>query len=182
MCDRLALYRHFFVLIKGWWKDARFGRVSYAIGVVLGAILIYQSILTSWAIVIIKVADSSEPALSEIVNQYSDNAENVMTKEESDRIIKDFALKNPFVAHYIDSGEFEGYTAKQLPYAIVLELKSHMEWFIVRRILWSLSLAILSAVLVIKTMSRQFVSRDRVERNRQRVSRRERARVSYRRK
>ena len=32
-----------FVLIIGWWKNARFVFSSYVIGLVLGKILIYQS-------------------------------------------------------------------------------------------------------------------------------------------
>ena len=172
----------FFVLIKGWWKNARFVFASYVIGLVLGIILIYQSILVCGSVAIIKVANYSEPTLVELVNQYSDNTERVMSPEESDKIIKDFALKNPLVAHYIDGGEFEGYTAKELPHAIVSKLKSYMGWFIFRRILWSLGLTILSAVLVIKTMSRQFVTHDRIDRSRQRATRTERTRINRRRR
>lgn len=172
----------FFVMIKGWWKDARFGCSSYLIGIVLGFILIFQCILICGSVAIIKVANSNEPVLTEIVSQYSDNAEKVLTPEESDKIIKDFALKNPLVAHYIEGSDFEGCTAKELPHAIIAELKSYMGWYIFRRILWSLGLTILSAVLVIKTMSRQFVSHDRVGRTRERAPRSDRARVSRRRR
>ena len=31
----------FFVMIKGWWKNASFGFSSYIIGAILGVILIY---------------------------------------------------------------------------------------------------------------------------------------------
>lgn len=55
----------FFVLIKGWWKDARFVFASYVIGLVLGIILIYQSILVCGSVAIIKVANYSEPTLVE---------------------------------------------------------------------------------------------------------------------
>lgn len=174
----------FFVMIKGWWKDARFGCSSYLIGMVLGIILIYQCILICGSVAIIKVSNYSEPALTEIVNQYSDNAEKVLTPEESDKIIKDFALRNPLVAHYIDGGEFEGYTARELPHAIIAELKSYMGWFIFRRVLWSLGLTILSAILVIKTISRQYqsCSHERRDRSRQAVSRSDRSRISTRRR
>ena len=168
--------------MNGWCKDSLFVFASFFISLVLGIILIYQSILVCGSVAIIKVANYSEPTLVEMVNQYSDNTERVMSPEESDRIIKDFALKNPLVAHYIDGGEFEGYTAKELPHAIISELKSYMGWFIFRRILWSLGLTILSAVLVIKTMSRQFVTHDRIDRNRQPATRTEQTLVHSRRR
>ena len=174
----------FFVMIKGWWKDARFGCSSYLIGFVLGILLIYRCILICGSVAIIKVSNHSEPVLTEIVNQYSDNAEKVLTPEESDKIIKDFALRNPLVAHYIDGGEFEGYTARELPHAIIDELKNYMGWFIFRRVLWSLGLTILSAFLVIKTISRKYESRshERTDRSRQSVSRSDRSRISTRRR
>lgn len=174
----------FFAMIKGWWKDARFGCSSYLIGLVLGILLIYQCILICGSVAIIKVSSHSEPVLTEIVNQYSDQSEKVLTPEESDQIIKDFALKNPLVAHYINGGEFEGYTARDLPHAIIAELKSYMGWFIFRRVLWSLGFTILSAILVIKTISRQYSSRshERINRSRESVSRSDRTRISTRRR
>ena len=72
----------FFVMIKGWWKNAQFGCSSYLIGLVLGIILIYQCILICGSVAIIKVSNYSEPTLTELVKQYSDNAEKVLTPEE----------------------------------------------------------------------------------------------------
>lgn len=167
----------FFVIIKGWWKDARFGSSSYIIGIILGFILIYQSIKICGAIVAIKGANLCEPVLTELATQYSDDAEKIMTPEESDRVFNNFVSVNPFIAHYINRSEFEGKTPRELPHAIVCEIKSNMGWFIFRRILWSLGLTVLSSVLVIKSMSRKYSSE---ERSRTRFSRTTRARVSRR--
>lgn len=172
----------FYVLIKGWWKNAHFGCVSYLIGAVLGIVLIYQSILICGSIAIIKAAGSCEPVLEEIVNQYSDNAEKVMTPEESDKIMKDLTVRNPLVAYYIDGADFEGYTARELPHAMVSQLKSYMGWFVFRRILWSLGLSVFAAVLVNKMMSKQFQPHSERERSRQRVTKSDRERVSRRRR
>lgn len=120
-----------------------------------------------------------EPVLTELATQYSDDAEKIMTPEESDRVFNNFVSVNPFIAHYINRSEFEGKTPRELPHAIVCEIKSNMGWFIFRRILWSLGLTVLSSVLVIKSMSRKYSSE---ERSRTRFSRTTRARVSRRRR
>ena len=173
----------FFALIKGWWKDAKFTLSSYLIGFGLGLVLLYQSCLMCYSFVILRVADDCEPVLTDIISQCSDQADAVMTPEQSDEIIKKFALQNPLVAHYIDVKKYEGCTARQLPHAIVQDIKSYRRWFIFRRILWSLGWSILAAVLVIKTMSRQYLSHDRYSRSeRPRVSRSDRTRVSRRRR
>ena len=169
----------FFALIKGWWKDARFGCSSYIIGFVLGIILIYQSILACGSIAIIKAAGRCEPVLAEIVAKYTDNAQMVMTKEQSDNVLKDFLAENTIMAPFIDSNDLDECTASELPHAIVAKVKSNMRWFIFRRVLWSLVLTIVAAACVIKTMSRQFATN---ERSRQRVARTERTRISRRRR
>lgn len=151
----------FFVIIKGWWKNASFGFSSYIIGAILGVILIYQSVLTCGAIAIFKGASYCEPVLTELVNKYSENAEKIISPEMSEKVFKTLALYNPYVVRYIDSGNFNDCPARELPHAVVSEIKSNMGWFIFRRILWSLGLTILSAFIVIKTMPMPYKSSGR---------------------
>lgn len=172
----------FFVLIKGWWKDASFGCLSYLIGFVLGIILIYQSVLACGSIAIINTADCCEPVLTEIVNKYTNDADMEVTSEQSDEVLKEFSAGNAIMASFIDDSHFVNYTASELPHAIIAKLKSNMRWFIFRRILWSLGLTIVAAVAVIKTMSRQFAQHERTGRTRQRIARTDRTRIVRRRR
>lgn len=169
----------FFVMIKGWWKNASFGLSSYIIGFILGVVLIYQSILTCGAIVLIKGANYCEPIMTELVNQYTDNAEKIMSPETSEQIFKNLVQYHPYVAHYLDGYDLEECSAREFPHVVVSEIKSNMRWFIFRRVLWSMGLTILSAVLVIKLMP---TPRKSSERSRRYVSRTDRTRVSRRRR
>lgn len=87
----------FFIMVKGWWKDAHFTFKSYMTGAALGIILIYQCTLLSGAVMIINMADDCEPVISSYVNQYANQSEQVLSKEETDKLISDFAKNNPWL-------------------------------------------------------------------------------------
>lgn len=72
----------FIIMIKGWWKDARFTFKSYLTGGILGVVLIYQCTLLCGAITIINMADDSEPIITSYVNQYTSQTEQVLSKEK----------------------------------------------------------------------------------------------------
>ena len=122
----------FFIMIKGWWKDARFTFKSYLTGGVLGLILVYQCILLCGAVIVMNMADDSEPVLTSYVNQYSTHSEQILSKEESDKLLSDFIRSNPLVAHHIDSSKLQDCPARELPSVIISQVKSSMRWFIFR--------------------------------------------------
>ena len=169
----------FFIIIKGWWKDARFTFKSYLTGCVLGLILVYQCILLCGAVIVINMADDSEPVLTSYVNQYSTHTEQILSKEESDKLLSDFIRSNPLVAHHIDSSKLQDCPARELPSVIISQVKSSMRWFIFRRVLWCLGFTLIAAILVIKSISRQQDGRrERNTRDRERIKRNTRTRIN----
>ena len=150
----------FVFLIKGWYKDATFSPISYIVGVVLFILLSYQCILIIGSLSILKVSDLYEQELVELVNQYFVPSDNVSLSDASaivDRVIE----KSPILQYDIGGGEFLGFTAAELPHAIVNELQSFMHWYIVRRLLWCLAFVVIGAFCVIKSMSKRHSSTQR---------------------
>ncbi len=174
----------FFLLIKGWYKDATFTPITYVIGIVLGFILIFHCTLICGSLAIIRMADTQKPLLTEIVDGFATSTDEYITVEESDEIIKELANENPLIAHYIGGGRFQGFTAAELPAVMIDTLKTYMRWYILRRVLWSLGFVILSAIIVIKTMERNYSSQRRTQKidrmDRTRPARTERRRVGRR--
>lgn len=169
----------FIIMIKGWWKDARFTFKSYLTGGILGVVLIYQCTLLCGAITIIKMADDSESIITSYANQYTSQTEQVLSKEETDKLISDLAKNNPLVANHIDTSELQDCTAKEIPSVIISQVKGNMGWFIFRRVLWSLGLTIAAAVLVIKSISpKQDRECERISRDRERVKRNRHVRIN----
>ena len=169
----------FIIMIKGWWKDARFTFRSYLTSVALGIVLIYQCTLLCGAIIIINMADDCEPVITSCVNQYTSQTEQVLSKEETDKLISDFAKNNPLVANHIDTSELQNCTAEEIPSVIISQVKGDMGWFIFRRFLWSLGFTIIAAIFVIKSISRQQDrKRERISKDRERVKRNHRVRIN----
>lgn len=146
----------FVFLIKGWYKDAEFSPVSYLVGGILFCLLTVQCILIVGSCKIIQTAGYYEIQLTRMVEQSLSPYEEV-SPLLTDDIIKQLIEEYPLLEHYISGGEFSGYTARELPHAISEELRSFMQWYIFRRILWCLAFVIVGAVCVIKTMSRRYV-------------------------
>lgn len=165
----------FVFLIKGWYKDATFSPVSYAIGTILFLLLSFQSILIVGSLKIISMTDEYEQRISSIVEEaYSPSV--MLSGPETSNVIGNIIEEFPILNYYIDGGEFSGYTAKELPHVIADELRSFMRWYIFRRILWCLGFVIVGAICVIKTLSKSYhgIKRQRIQCDRRRVSRRTR--------
>ena len=168
-------------LIKGWYKDATFSPISYIIGAILFMFLSIQCVLIVGSLKIISTTDYYETEISRIVDNKYDATDEV-TKGQADDIIQVIIDRFPILHYYISGGQFSGFTAKELPHAMVDELRSFMRWYIFRRILWCLGFVIIGAVCVIKSLSRNYnplrrserQQRQRVQAERRRVSRRPR--------
>lgn len=169
----------FFLTIKGWWKDVHYTFTSYLTGCVLGLILIYQCILLCGAVVVINMANDCEPIITSYVNKYVSDTEKVLPKDETDALLRNLVSENPLVAHYVDTSEFKDCRARELPSAIVSQVKEDMRWFIVRRILWCVGFSIIATILVIKNISsQQDRMHENISRDRKRVRLNERSRIN----
>lgn len=142
----------FFLLIKGWYKDAHFTIVTYVVGAVLGCLLMIQCVLICGSISILRLAHSYEPILTGIVEQIESIPDAYISGEDSNAIVEELVAQTPLLGHYIGNGEFIGYKVSELPAAMVDELESYMGWYIFRRVLWCLGFVSVGAFIVIKTM------------------------------
>ncbi len=142
----------FFVLIRGWHKNATFTPISYLIGLVLFILLSFQCTLTMGAIKIVNISDFYASEIQQLMQHYFyDNQE--VTQQQSQLIIEGLVDAYPVLGHFFQSGEFMGYTAAELPEVMQAEICSFLKWFIFRRLLWCLAFVIVGAAGVIWTMN-----------------------------
>ena len=149
----IACMALFVFLIKGWYKDATFSLVSYVVGALLFLLLSFQCVLVVGSLKIISMTNEYEQEISSIVDRLYSPSDEVSISQASD-VIDTIINEFPILHYYIGGGEFSGFTAKELPHAIALELRSFMRWYIIRRIFWCLVFVMIGAVCVIKSMSR----------------------------
>lgn len=168
----------FFLLIKGWYKHAEASPATYLVGCILFILLSFQCTLIAGAVKIINTTDYYKEQIERIVEQstpitVTDKGKDILvnlmstflgsnplgssedrevSKAESEKITERLVEEYPILGNYFQSGEFTGYTVKELPQAMADTMVSYMKTFILYRLLWCLGFVIVGAVLVIKTM------------------------------
>ena len=90
--------------------------------------------------------------MNEVIESIYPNGNTYVDVEVSTAIVEKWVSESPLLAHYVSSGYFEGYRAGELSDVMVDTLHEYMNWFILRRVLWSLGFVIVAAVVVIQTM------------------------------
>lgn len=142
----------FFILIKGWYKNALFTPVSYLCGAVLGVLLIFQCILICGSLSILGMVEDFEEYMNQLVMPALAMGDRMATVEEGNDLTHQVIDEFPLLGHFVAGGTFQGFTIAQLPSAIADECRSYFHWYIFRRIMWSLAFVIVAAFIVIKTM------------------------------
>lgn len=140
-----------YVLIRLWWRNATFSVPSILVGVILFFFLSFQSILLCGAITIKSYSDDVEIYIDEIVRNVPRSEH--FSIEDSQYILDCISEEWPLVGYYVNLADFHGHTSDTIAEAMVDELRSYMNWFIFRRICWSLLFVIVAAIIVIKTIS-----------------------------
>lgn len=176
-----------FLLIKGWWRDSTFTPVSFCVGAVLFVLLAFQSVLICGAVTIKSYSDDAEAAINAMVAGIPQDMP--LTTADSQKILDHLSREWPLVGYYVGEADFRNHTPATIARSMIDELRSCMNYFILRRVGWSLFFIVLGAVAVIKTISYGYASRRMrsarsgmsVSTGRDRAPRRDRTRVRRRR-
>ena len=173
----------FFLLIKGWYKDRTFNVMSIIVGVVLFFLLCFQNILLCGTIHIKRMSDMLEERMTEYVQPFVKAGDDYMNRNDVDDLLfKGLANDYPIISCYVGRSDFRGYKASDIPKITIETLNEYCNWYILRRVAWSLFFVIVGAIMVImsmgktytkKALSRQYSqSSDRRERISSRIHRR----------
>lgn len=173
-----------FVFVKLWWKVDTFTPMSFICGFILFFFLAFQSVLFCGAVTIKSYCDDIEIAINQIVDKIPLN--NRFSQEDSQIILNQISETWPLVGYYVNMADFEGHTSATIAKAMADELRSVMNWFILRRIGWSLLFVFIGAVAIIKSISERYQSGRSLSTRRtyggRSVSRPNKQRVNYRRR
>ena len=173
-----------FVFVKLWWKVDTFTPMSFICGFILFFFLAFQSVLFCGAVTIKSYCDDIEIAINQIVDKIPLN--NRFSQEDSQLILNQISETWPVVGYYVNMADFEGHTPATIAKAMADELRSVMNWFILRRIGWSLLFVFIGAVAIIKSISGRYQSGRSLSTRRtyggRSVSRPNKQRVNYRRR
>ncbi len=143
-----------FVLIRSWWRDSTFTPMSFLVAGILFFFLSFQAILLCSAVTIKSYCSDIEEAVNEMVAGLPNYAE--VPQDKTDLILDEVIERWPLIGYYIGSYESWGYTPMNYTKAMSDEVHHFMNMYILRRLAWALGFIIVGAILVIKTISRQY--------------------------
>lgn len=139
-----------FFLIKAWRKNYQFTLISFIVGVILFFFLSFQSILLCGALSIKSYSDEFESTINSLVSQLPSTTQ--FTQDDSQQVLDYLTSDRPLVGYFVNWADFSGHTPQTLATAMVDELNSTMNYYILRRVLWSLFFVVTSVILILKTM------------------------------
>ena len=148
----VASFVLFVLLIKGWYRNATFSPVSWIVAVLLFLALSIQCSALVGSLMLLQTINVFEEYSRDVIDSYLAPHEEP-TSEEFNKIFDSILEEYPLIKYYVDSAEFHGYTASELPKAMAEELHSFLSWYIVRRLLWCLGFVVVAAIVVIRFMN-----------------------------
>ena len=140
-----------FVLIRLWWRNCTFTPMSFVVGGILFFFLAFQAVLLCGAITIKSYSDDVENAINVMVDGLPEDV--LFSTEDSQTILDNIGEEWPLVGYYVNMADFQGHTPATIAGAMVDELCSYMNWFILRRVGWCLLFVLVGAIIVIKTIT-----------------------------
>jgi hypothetical protein len=125
------------------------------------------------AIAIKSMTDEINMTIKKSIPEYWNNEHKEITPGEAQELFDNAVSQYPLLGEYLNYADFKGYDTTEIADAITDKLNSYMNWYILRRIGWSLLFIIASAVLVIKTKSTADITNSRMNKFSSRVKRKD---------
>lgn len=148
----------FFLLIKGWWKDAVMSLSTYIVGGVLGILLMFQCTLICGSLAIMHKANEFEALATEAVQQMVTRGEatlnEIVNHAETQEVMDEIVRNHPILGSYCEGADFTGHELVELPKAMTAELNNYLKKYIVRRLLWALAFVVVAAVVANYTITK----------------------------
>lgn len=139
-----------FFLVRGFYPNYIFNFKSLFIGTILFIALSFQSILFVGALTIKKMSMEIGNYINDYVTAYYPTNSQICTEDSQilfDQLLKDY----PLIRQYVDKGTFTGFNPSNIAEAVVTTINNHFNWFMIRRIMWSLLFVCVSVIISILT-------------------------------
>lgn len=147
----------FFIIAAMQGGNKRFSPLTYVLGVALAAFLSFQFTFLIGAIMF--KSDCSD--ISAIINDFVPNSELANGASDIRSNLRQLAKEEPFIKNFIDVDEIdESLPDGAIGDAILSKVHSYLNWYIVRRILWSLL-----AIGIVGTLMYISMERNRLHRS-----------------
>ena len=141
-----------FFLVRSWCRAGNFTPVSFITGIILFLLLSFQATLLCGAVTVKAYRGDVETAINGMVAGLPADTE--FNQQDSQQILDAISARWPLVSYYVDLADFRGHTPGTIGKAMSDELNRYMDWFILRRVCWSLFFVLAGTFTIVKTMGK----------------------------
>jgi len=142
-----------FFLIQGCYPKYTFRLPSYIVGFILFFFLGYQITCMVGAMAIKGSTDEINFSIKSKLPDYWTGTHREITPGESQELMNYVTKEYPLVGLYLGNADFQGYDATQIANAMTDKIDEYMNWYILRRVGWSILFIVIGVFIVIKTMT-----------------------------
>lgn len=133
--------------VSSWHSDKTLTPLSFVIVGLLGFFLIYQSVLLLGAIKMKSYCTDIEETVCSVIPDGTR-----LSEGDGARISGYIGEQWPMLGRYVESIGVSGGTPAEMAHSVADELRSRMNRFIVRRVMWSLPAILVGLFGIVKTM------------------------------
>ena len=142
-----------FFVIKLLTERGSFSLAGYAVGAALFLFLGYHVIPACGAVALRWKCDEIEQWLSQnVLNRMQFDNISEITPEESREVVDALVENVPLVSNYVSELQLAGMSASAVTSTVAGEIRSTLDTFVWKSVLWSLAGILVAAVLIYKTM------------------------------
>lgn len=146
----------FFIIAAIQGGNKRFSPLTYVLGAALAAFLSFQFTFLIGAIMF--KSDCSD--ISSIINDFIPNSELINSAGDIRSDLRQLAKEEPFIKNFIDVDAIdENLPDGAIGDAILSKVHTYLNWYIVRRVLWSLFACGIIGTLMFISMERNRLHR-----------------------
>ncbi len=137
-------------LLRTWHKDMDFGVWTLLGAVVLFVSLAFHMVMLCGAWNVRSDVDSMEIIVNNTMEQLQQVVDiDEISTSESQQLLDMLAEQYPMLSSFIDLADFRGQSPQDIAHVMADEMRSYLNWYMVRRAAWSLFFLILTTVGVI---------------------------------
>ena len=140
------------LIISGLWNKAEYTPLTFLSGFVLFIALTFNIALIFGGMKVKSLVDDVQASAETVVNTVV-KPRGEMIEAGTEEVTKRIGDEYPILAPYLESAKVDASSIEKLPETIANSVRSSINSFILRRVLWSLGFLVVCAIVAVKSVN-----------------------------
>jgi len=142
----------FVLLIKGWYKDAIFKPITFAVFGVLTLFVFANSTIICGALAIKSDITTINASVENIIEESGLKGDSEVDSLQTNKFMQEVTDRYPIINSVVGQFDISGSQVAELPAMICNTLTGYLTGIIIKSLLWTLAFVVIGVIVVIKTL------------------------------